>query len=207
MSPRTALLVSTVALLAGGPGPRAPLVTDSPVYRAPAAARVVAPPPRELVHEQIAPRGWVVQLRLRRSGEYATPLWRVMVDGREVLAERTESIAVDHVLPTPDGELVLLEVIPGGVACEAMYRVLEMRYDHPPRISGEFGSCAAPPVVRLENGRLRIYTGYWLPYYIGLMDPQPPGVRPEPSGVYEYRDGRMVVLARGARADPYGGAP
>jgi hypothetical protein len=205
MSPRAALSISILLLLLGGPGPRVrPARAAAPVYRAPAAVHVVAPPPREIVHEPIAPRGGVVQLRLLRDAGFADGVWRVVVDGREVLSERTESIAVSHVLPTRDGELVLLEVVPGGVACEAMYRVLELRDDHPPRISGEFGSCAGPPVVRLVDGRLRVYTNYWLPYYIGLMDPQPPGIRPEPSRLDEYRDGRMVLLARGARADPFG---
>jgi len=205
MSPRAALSISILLLLPGCPGSRvASAHAAASVYRAPAVVRVVAPRPREVVHEQIAPRGWVVQLRRLRDAGFVDGVWRVVVDGREVLRERTESIAVSHVLPTRDGELVLLEVIPGGVACEAMYRVLELRYGHPPRISGEFGSCAGPPVVRLVDGRLRVYTNYWLPYYIGLMDPQPPGVRPEPSRLDEYRDGRMVLLARGARADPFG---
>src|SRR4051794_17457034 len=128
MSPRAALSISILLLLLGDPGPRVrPAHAAAPVYRAPAAVHVVAPPPREIVHEQIAPRGWVVRLTLRHDPQFAGALWRVVVDGREVLSERTESIAVSHVLPTRGGELVLLEVIPGGVACEAMYRVLELR--------------------------------------------------------------------------------
>ncbi|HSU14556.1 hypothetical protein [Longimicrobium sp.] len=204
MASRAALPISILLLLLSCPGPRVPEVrAAAPVYRAPATLHVVAPPAREIVSEQVAPYGWVVQLRRLRG-----PLlnrWRVTVDGREVLSAEMASLGVSHVLPARDGVLVLLEVTPGGVACEFLYRVLELRYEQPPRITDEFGTCAAPADVRLVHGRLRVYTGPYLPTYIGLMDPQPSGIHPEPARMDEYRDGRMVPVARGAAADRLGG--
>jgi hypothetical protein len=205
MSSRAALSISILVLLLGGPGPRVRTAPAAAEYSAPAAVRVVAPPPRERVTAQIAPDGQVVQLRMLRSATMVTGRWRVLVDGREVLSEQTENISISQVLPTREATLVLLEVTPGGVACEVTYRVLELHYGQPARITDEFGTCAAPPHVRLVRGRLRVYTDYWLPLYIGVMDPQPPGVRPEPSRLDEFRDGRMVLVARGERADRLGG--
>jgi hypothetical protein len=131
---------------------------------------------------------------------------RLRVNGRAVWEDDVQSASIYAVMQPPDGSaLVVLAITPGGTSCEQIYRVLEVRYQHPPRITPEFGTCAAGPEVRYVDARLRMYFEGWLPPPLALLDTLPKGI-PEPQSVLlEYVDGQMDTVAAGRRADRMAG--
>jgi hypothetical protein len=126
----------------------------------------------------------------------------VRVKGRELWADDAESVRIFALMQPPDGSmLVVLAITPGGTACDMRFRVLELRWYQPPRITREFGTCDSAPEVRYVDGRLRMLFPGWLPARLSGLDTLPPGVAWPPDELLEYRGGTMATIARGARAD------
>jgi len=165
------------------------------------AARPV-PADTEVVTERLAWDSGRGALAMTNQGGHR----RLRVNGRAVWEDDVQGASIYAVMQPPDGSaLVVLAITPGGTACEQVYRVLEVRYQHPPRITPEFGTCAAGPEVRYVDARLRMFFEGWLPPPLALLDTLPQGV-PEPrSVVLEYSDGRMDTVAAGRRADRMAG--
>jgi len=126
----------------------------------------------------------------------------LLVNGREVWGDEMELMEIDTVLTARGGgALVVWRVVPGGTACEAMFRVLELPPDHrAPRITDQFGTCSWESVVSYRRDRLRIFMGGWLPMRLALLDTLPPDVTWPDDELYEYRNGRMKRIATGERA-------
>lgn len=125
----------------------------------------------------------------------------VRVNGRFVWTGEMAGMAIDTVVARPGGgALVILAIIPGGTACESMFRVLELPPDQgAPRVSNEFGTCEGQPHVMVRRDRLRMFFAGYLPMPYAAMDSLPPDANP-PAELYEYRGGRMVRIAVGDRA-------
>ncbi|HSU14555.1 hypothetical protein [Longimicrobium sp.] len=132
--------------------------------------------------------------------------YRVLVNGRALWEEDVESVRIHALMQPADGSaLVVLAVTPGGTACDQMFRVVELRYFQPPRITPEFGTCDSAPEVGYVHARLRIFFEGWLPARLALLDTLPPDVEWPPDELLEYRDGAMVTIARGREADRLAG--
>ncbi|HSU14554.1 hypothetical protein [Longimicrobium sp.] len=124
----------------------------------------------------------------------------VAVDGRTVLTEEFGlTMEVYALVPrtAAHGTLAVLLREDGGNACEALFRVVEMRLHRPPRLTEEFGSCAAAPTLVTRDGGVRLE---FAPYWTHWQEAEP-GFRRPPGQAYEYRAGRMVrVPLRSATA-------
>jgi hypothetical protein len=182
-----------LALLAAG-------CARGPVTRLPARREAARPVPAdtEVVTERLAwdPERGALALT-RRGGHH-----RVLVNGRPVWEDDVANASIYALVQPRDGSAaVVLAITPGGTGCEQLYRVLELQYRQPPRMTPEFGTCAAAPEVRYVHERLTMHFEGWLPPPLALRDTLPPGT-PEPlSLLVEYRDGRIDTVAVGSRAD------
>ena len=65
------------------------------------------------------------------------------MNAHRVLADSAMlKVSIHAAMEAADGRsLVVLEMTPGGTACGAMYRVVELRFGKPPLITPEFGNC------------------------------------------------------------------
>lgn len=115
----------------------------------------------------------------------------VLVDGDTVVNEQfSMTMRVYAVVPRTGahGTLVVIDYADGGTACEALYRVIELRRGRRPHVTDEFGNCGGGPEVITRNGVLRLeFAPYW-----HLWNEKEPGFRRPPGYAYEYRGGTMV---------------
>jgi len=115
----------------------------------------------------------------------------VLVDGDTVVKEQFAlTMRVYAVVPRTGahGTLVVIDYADGGTACEALFRVIELRRGRPPRVTDEFGNCGGGPEVITRNGVLRLeFAPYW-----HLWNEREPGFRRPPGYAYEYRGGTVV---------------
>ncbi|HEX6745783.1 MAG TPA: hypothetical protein VF092_00610 [Longimicrobium sp.] len=187
-------LFLTAACGRGGARPETPARSDSAAVRPDSAAA-----DSEVVTERLAPYGDTIVLTMRGEPRFGSR--RALVNGREVWAEAVQSVEVYALLHPEDGAtLVVLAVTPGGTACDRLFRVLELGREGP-RVTEEFGTCDGAPRVRFAGRRLRMWFAGWLPMRVAIVDTLPDQVAWPANELLEYRDGRMVLVASGRRAD------
>lgn len=87
----------------------------------------------------------------------------------------------------PLGSIALLEVVSGGIACPALFRVVELLSDGPPVVTDEFGTCAeAPAAVWFDaSGAMRMRFND----YATVSASSEPGFREDPPTTFIYRTG------------------
>jgi hypothetical protein len=123
------------------------------------------------------------------------------VNGREILAEEQVidlgvylSLQSYHVQAggfNESGAVVVLDAGAYGNTCPAKFRILMMRFGHPPLLTEPFGNCSEMPEVTTAGGRLRMR----FPGFYTYWQSRQPGFRAPPGELYEFRGTEMVKLS------------
>jgi hypothetical protein len=118
--------------------------------------------------------------------------FRVRADSRLVYRDSTAYAMSLHTLGSwSEHRVAILEIVSGGTACPAMYRIVAFGSARTPRISSEFGDCSDIPVVMVDGRHFRVR----FPGFYTNTVAREPGFRPPPPTTWEYLgDGRVRQL-------------
>lgn len=154
----------------------------------PAADTSAAAPQMDSV-EVVARVGRVTveHLRVPDRGYWPIREARLKVDGRAVLVEElTEGMHLEAYWPVGEARaLYLIANNPGGTACDAKFRVLDLPPHGDGHLSEEFGSCTWAPDTLWFDGSGALWMRF--PAWSRVVDEMDPEWVPGPPETWVYR--------------------